>query len=166
MICFEYLQNPNIDLFQDWDDSGRRVLMSGDLRKLKRFEAGEGAFAALIRPEQPIVVGKIIDFSSGGLGIRYLAAEEIGQGPSLVQIFGSGMTRIDRIKSTVIHDSEISEESSISLSVRRCGIKFEQRCRSSELHKFINSTFVGGAGKRQSRNGMSKNKVNCIGLGG
>ena len=139
--------------------------MSIEMRKLKRFEAGEGTFVAFIRSEQPIIVGKIIDISSGGLGVRYLAAEEIGQGPSLVEIFGPSSTRTDRIRSTVIYDDEISDESFNSLSVRRCGIKFGQRWRSSELLKFINSTVLGAARKHQMRNTMSKNKVNCIELG-
>lgn len=138
--------------------------MSIELRKLKRYGAGEGAFAAFIRPGDPIVVGKIIDIGSGGLGVRYLAAEEIGKGPSLVEIFGPGSIRIIRIKSMVVYDSEISEESSSSLSVRRCGIKFEQRFRSSGVVKVINGTLGDVARKHRLRGGMTKNRVNRFGL--
>ena len=139
--------------------------MIAEMRKLKRFKAEGGVFAALIRPEGSIVVGKIMDFSRGGLGIRYLAAEKIGEGPSLVEIFDPGSIRRNRFKSMVIHDSEISEESSDSLSVRRCGIKFEQRCRSSELFKFMNNTFLGAGRKCELHNGMSKNTVSSIKVG-
>jgi len=139
--------------------------MGSEMRKLKRYEAGEGAFAAFIRPEEPIVVGKIINISSGGLGIRYLAGEKIGEGPSLIEIFGPGSSRIVRIKSAVVHDSEISEESSSSVSVRHCGIRFEQRFRSSGMLRLINSTFLGSARKHQLRQGMVKNRVTHSGLG-
>jgi hypothetical protein len=140
--------------------------MSVELRRLKRFEGGEGAFVAFIRPDEPIIVGKIVDINSGGLGVRYLAAEEFGEGPSMVEIFGPSSIRIDRIKSTVVYDREISEESSSSLSVRRCGIRFDQRCRSAELLKFISSTCPGSIAGHQLRNGILRNKVSCVEIGG
>jgi hypothetical protein len=139
--------------------------MSVELRKLKRFEGGEEAFVAFIRPDEPIIVGKIIDISSGGLGVRYLAAEKFGEGPSLVEVFGPSSIRVDRIKSTVIYDREIPEESMSSLSVRRCGIKFEQRCHSAGLLKFINSTCSDAVQEQQLRSDVSKNKGSRVEIG-
>jgi hypothetical protein len=96
-----------------------------DQRKHKRCEAREEVFVAFLIPEEPIIVGRILDMSHGGLGARYLATRKLETGPITIRIFGLNSFYMDRIESTVIYDSEISEASWSIPTVRRCGIHFE-----------------------------------------
>ncbi|MHC1725253.1 MAG: hypothetical protein AB9866_04445 [Syntrophobacteraceae bacterium] len=111
--------------------------MGNEKRRRRRFQGGGEAFAAFIRPNEPIVVGKVVDMSSGGLGVRYLAEGEVGEGFSHVTIFVPNSTKVERIRSTVVYDMEITEESFKSQPVRRCGIKFDLPLNKNMLQYFV-----------------------------
>ncbi len=101
-------------------------------RKLKRFSTGNEAFAAFIRPNEPMIVGKILDISQGGFAVRYLANEKLGEGSAEVRIFGPSINSTNRIGCTIVYDRVLVEESLDVFSVRRCGVKFS-RIASLEL---------------------------------
>ncbi len=98
-----------------------------DQRKYRRFKANEEIFAAFVIPTQPIMVGRILDVSRGGVGIQYLATRKLETGPTSIKIFALKSPHMEQIESTVIYDLEIPEESWSTPAVRRCGIKFEGR---------------------------------------
>ena len=100
--------------------------MHKDRRKHKRYEAQEGIFAAFLIAEEPVVMGRILNMSGGGLGAQYLATRELKPGPITTKIIGRNSSYMEPIKSTLIYDSEISEASWGTLRVGRCGIKFER----------------------------------------
>jgi hypothetical protein len=99
--------------------------MSEDQRRHKRFKAQNEVFAAFVMPDEPIIVGKVLDLSSGGAGVQYLGTRKLKKGPTSVKIFGLTSSHMERIESTVIYDLEIPEEPYDLPKVRRCGIKFE-----------------------------------------
>ena len=98
--------------------------MCSDHRKHKRLKAESEIFAAFVMPNEPIIVGKILDLSPGGAGIKYLATRKLRTGKASINIFGMSSQHMERIQSTVIYDMEVAEESWSIPSVRRCGIKF------------------------------------------
>lgn len=98
--------------------------MCSDHRKHKRLKAESEIFAAFVMPNEPIIVGKILDLSPGGAGIKYLATRKLRTGQASINIFGMNSQHMERIQSTVIYDMEVAEESWSIPSVRRCGIKF------------------------------------------
>jgi hypothetical protein len=100
--------------------------MGLDHRKHKRVKAESDIFAAFVVPNEPIIVGRILDLSPGGVGVKYLATGKLRAGPTSINIFGMSSDHMERIQSTVIYDMEIAEESWSIPAVRRCGIKFDQ----------------------------------------
>ncbi len=108
-------------------------------RKHKRFKSKGEAFAAFIKPNQSIIVGRIADISLGGLGIVYLAIDEVGEGTPEVEVFGLDSVHLSRMKSTVVYDTYLPDQSSDFLAVRRCGVQFDQLDRDleSELRGYI-----------------------------
>ena len=98
--------------------------MDSDHRKHKRLKAEGEIFAAFVTPNEPIIVGRILDLSLGGAGVKYLATMEIRTGPASINIFGLNSHHMELIQSTVIYDMEIAGESWSIPAVRRCGIKF------------------------------------------
>ena len=85
--------------------------MGLDHRKHKRFKAESDIFAAFVAPNGLIVVGRIVDLSLGGIGVKYVATEKLRTGPASINVFGMSSHHIERIESTVIHDMAIAEES-------------------------------------------------------
>jgi hypothetical protein len=100
--------------------------VGSDHRKHKRLKAESEIFAAFVMPNEPIIVGKILDLSSSGAGVKYLATRKLRTGPTSINIFGTNLRQMDRIQSTVVYDTEIAEESWSITAVRRCGIKFDR----------------------------------------
>lgn len=98
--------------------------MGSDHRKHRRLKAESEIFAAFVMPNEPIIVGKVIDLSSGGAGVKYLATRKLRTGPTSIKIFGASSRHMERIQSTVIYDMAIAEDTLSIPSVRRCGIKF------------------------------------------
>ncbi len=106
--------------------------MYPEQRKHKRFNSKGEAFAAFIKPNQSIIVGRIADISLGGLGIVYLAIDEVGEGTPEIEVFGLDSVHLSRMKSTVVYDTYLPEQSSDFLAVRRCGVRFEELDRDLE----------------------------------
>jgi hypothetical protein len=100
--------------------------MTVDHRKRKRFDTGNEAFAAFIRPNEPVIVGKIMDISQGGLAVRYLANGKLEEGLAEVRIFGPNLDSTNRIECKIVYDQILTEESWDIFSVRRCGVKFKR----------------------------------------
>ena len=98
--------------------------MGLDHRKHKRFKAENDIFAVFVAPNEPIIVGRILDLSPGGVGVKYLATGELKTGPTSINVFGMSSHHIERIQSRVIYDMAMAEESWSIPAVRRCGIKF------------------------------------------
>ena len=51
--------------------------MNSDHRKHKRFKTEGDIFAAFVMPNEPIIVGRILDLSHGGAGVQYLATTKL-----------------------------------------------------------------------------------------
>lgn len=111
--------------------------MNTEQRKRKRLLVWNEAFAAFIKPDEPVIVGKIMDISQCGLAVRYLAPEKIGEGFTSVRIFGPDFHPTSRIVCKVVYDEVVSEESWGGVSVRRCGIEFN-RVASLDVAKLKN----------------------------
>ncbi len=99
-------------------------LVSADHRKHKRFRTEGDIFAAFLMPNEPIIVGRILNLSHSGAGVQYLATSQLAIGPISLKIFGMGSHHMERVQATVIYDMEIPEETWSIPAVRRCGIKF------------------------------------------
>ncbi|MGA2404615.1 MAG: PilZ domain-containing protein [Syntrophobacteraceae bacterium] len=99
--------------------------MREDQRKYRRFKTKDEIFAAFVIPTEPVIVGRILDVSRGGVGIQYLATRKLETGPTSIKIFALNSPNMERIESRVVYDFEIPEESWSTPMVRRCGIKFE-----------------------------------------
>ncbi len=97
-------------------------------RRHERIQVRGDIFAAFIRPNEPVRVGRVVDFSSGGLGVQYVTTSLVGEGPVKVEIFSSGPVRTERIESKVVYDREILSESSLDICLRHCGVEFKQPC--------------------------------------
>jgi hypothetical protein len=98
--------------------------VGSDHRKHERLKAKSEIFAAFLMPNEMIVVGRVLDLSLGGAGVKYLATRKLKSGPASIKIFGMDSLHMERIQSTVVYDVEIAEESWSIPSMRRCGIKF------------------------------------------
>jgi c-di-GMP-binding flagellar brake protein YcgR len=101
--------------------------MFEEKRKFKRLKGKAGAFAAFIRPNELINMGQIQDISLGGLCVRYLSIDGDREGYSEIKIFGSNdhFIHVDRVQCKVIYDQELPEYSWEQISMRRCGVQFE-----------------------------------------
>lgn len=104
----------------------RDFVVREDQRKHKRFKAQGEVFAAFVMPNEPIIVGRVLDVSLSGVAVQYLATRKLEKGPASIKLFGLNSPPMERIESTVMYDLEIPEKSWINPKVRRCGIKFEK----------------------------------------
>jgi c-di-GMP-binding flagellar brake protein YcgR len=116
--------------------------MSTEKRKRKRFTVGSETFAAFIRPDEPIVVGRIMDISRGGLAVHYLGSGKVGEVSTKIRIFGPNLHPTNRIECKIVYDEAFTEESTNVLSVRRCGLKFSQiaQFQSAKLQSLIQTS--------------------------
>jgi hypothetical protein len=96
-------------------------------RKYKRFEISEEIFAAFVIPGEPVIVGRVLDASSHGISVQYLATRKLDTGPANISIFGLDLPRMNRIATTVMYDLEVSGDLWSDHQTRRCGIKFRKR---------------------------------------
>ncbi len=101
--------------------------MCEDKRKYKRHKGKEGAFAAFIKPEEFIYLGRVEDISLDGLCVRYLATKAVGRECSGIKIFGSNdrFIHVEKVQCRIVYDYEIPEVSWEQLSARRCGVQFQ-----------------------------------------
>jgi hypothetical protein len=126
-----------------------KVLMSRievvERRRHKRFQAGEGAYAA-VRPQYD-KIGQIIDVSRGGLAFRYMVSGSREDASSELDIFliGDGF-HLDKVPFQTVSDEEISERlSPSSQKMRRCSVQFGELTQMQilKLKEFIlNHTVV------------------------
>ncbi len=86
----------------------------------------EEVFAAFMIPEEPVLVGRVLDASAGGVCVQYLATRKLDVGPAVISIFGLNSPGMNRMESTVTYDLEVSEKSWSTPATRRCGIRFER----------------------------------------
>lgn len=100
--------------------------MRAERRKRKRFQVENEAFAAFIRSNEPVIVGKIMDASSGGLAVHYLASGKLGEGLVGIRIFGPNLCSTDRIACKIVYDKVLAEELRDNFPLRRCGVEFSQ----------------------------------------
>lgn len=103
------------------------VIVRRERRKHKRFEIRDEVFAAFVVPGEPIIVGKVLDASLGGVCVQYLATRKLDPGPANISIFGLNSPRMNRMESTVMYDLAVPEEAWSDPETRRCGIRFEKR---------------------------------------
>jgi CheY-like chemotaxis protein len=106
---------------------------SVELRKFKRLSVSEGAFLAIMEPEATHTrVGELIDFSKGGLSLRYMTNEKPLRVSSCVEIYKYEYPDL-RLKSCkIVYDIGIRDETYCdygSDTRRRCGIQFMDQSR-------------------------------------
>lgn len=122
--------------------------MRRERRKHKRFKIREEVFAAFVVPEEPVIVGRVLDAGMGGLSVQYLATRKLDTGPAVISIFGLDSQRMNRMESTVMYDFEVPEKSWSNPQMRRCGIKFEKK-RRSEVKAQLKEVFGINAVKEE-----------------
>ena len=107
--------------------------MSKESRKNKRFDAKEGATAAIVTPddqEQYESIGQIVDISMGGLSLQYDAKTDSYHGIMEldVEIFGYSSQRmrmyVGRLPCKVVYDRLVTTDEQKSLDTRRLGLEF------------------------------------------
>ena len=107
--------------------------MSRESRKNKRFDAKEGATAAIVTPddqEQYESIGQIVDISMGGLSLQYDAKTDSYHGIMEldVEIFGYSSQRmrmyVGRLPCKVVYDRLVATDEQKSLDTRRLGLEF------------------------------------------
>lgn len=114
-------------------------------RRHKRFQAEEGAYAA-VRPQYE-KIGQIIDVSRGGLAFRYMVSGSQEDASSELDIFliGEGF-HLDKVPFQTVSDEGIPERLSPgSQKMRRCGVQFGELTQMQilKLKEFIlNHTVV------------------------
>jgi hypothetical protein len=128
---------------------GKKVLTSRievvERRRHKRFQAEEGAYAA-VRPQYD-KIGQIIDVSRGGLAFRYMISGSQEDASSELDIFliGDGF-HLDKVPFQTVSDEGIPERLSPgSQKMRRCGVQFGELTQMQilKLKEFIlNHTVV------------------------
>ena len=116
-------------------------------RRHKRFQAEEGAYAA-VRPQYD-KIGQIIDVSRGGLAFRYMVSGSQEDASSELDIFliGDGF-HLDKVPFQTVSDEGIPERlSPSSQKMWRCGVQFGELTQMQilKLKEFIlNHTVVEG----------------------
>jgi hypothetical protein len=128
-----------------------KVLMSRievvERRKHKRFQAEDGAYAA-VRPQYD-KIGQIIDISRGGLAFRYMVSGNQEDKSSELDIFliGDGF-HLDKVPFQTVSDQEIPERLCAgSQTMRRCAVQFGEltQMQTLQLEEFIRNHIIGGA---------------------
>ncbi|ABK16676.1 PilZ domain-containing protein [Syntrophobacter fumaroxidans] len=115
-------------------------------RRSKRYVGKEGSFAVLIRKDEPITIGQIIDISSNGISVRYLSRKPQTVGFSYIKIFATNghFVHMRRIECQVIYDIQIDKDSWYSLATRRCGVEFGELSieQKMDLNNFIKQHII------------------------
>lgn len=123
--------------------------MTEENRKNRRYAGKTGAFAILIRQNEPAIVGQIIDISIDGIAIRYLSKNPRKAGLSYIKLFRANghFVHLKRFQCNIIYDLRVDSASWHSLATRRCGAKFEglSEEKRTELKNFIETFIVESA---------------------
>lgn len=131
--------------------------MNKELRRTERYVTKEGAIGAFFptEPDDFLRVGRIIDISEEGLGLRYFANTGDARPPTHMDIFGSchPLIYIGNVPGRVVYDREVVAIPGSNLRVRRCGVKFGKLSRKqlSQLHHFMRNYVVNAHWKRSEK---------------
>ena len=93
-------------------------------RKHKRFNAQDGALAALTR--SPTIAGQIINISEGGLSFRYVASHQRSEeSPRLNILVSERKFHLKTLPFKRVWDSPMPEAFTYgTISLRHCGVEF------------------------------------------
>ncbi len=112
-----------------------------DKRKFTRFKGKERAFAAFMRPNDLMNMGRIQDISMGGLCVQYMPTNELDKGRSEIKIFGSNgrFIHLDKVQCRIVYDRKVPEGFWEQIATRCCGVEFENLSvqHASMLQEFI-----------------------------
>lgn len=130
---------------------GKKVLMNRievvERRRHKRFQAEEGAYAA-VRPQYD-KIGQIIDVSRGGLAFRYMVSDRQEGASFELDIFLIGNSfHLDKVPFQIVSDEKIPERLSPGTQrMRRCGVQFGELTQMQilRLEEFILNHIVDEA---------------------
>lgn len=120
--------------------------MGNESRKDERFDANEGATAAIVSPDdkqQYASIGEIVDISMGGLCLQYDAKSNSYHGfmEIEIEIFGYSSQRmrmyVGRLPCKVVYDRIIATDEERALDTRQIGIEFSD-IPYFKLHKLTN----------------------------
>ena len=138
--------------------------MSSESRKNKRFDAKEGATAAIVTPddqEQYESIGQIVDISMGGLSLQYDAKTDHYHGivDLEIEIFGYSSQRmrmyVGRLPCKVVYDKLVAKDDQKALDTRRLGLEFSD-VPYYRLHKLGNFVEIFAMMKEEKENEKEK----------
>ncbi|MBA4395896.1 MAG: hypothetical protein C0394_00680 [Syntrophus sp. (in: bacteria)] len=126
--------------------AARERIVDRESRKDERFDAKEGATAAIVSPDdnqQYASIGEIIDISMGGLSLQYDAKTNSYHGfmEMEIEIFGYTSQRmrmyVGRLPCKVIYDRVVASDDKRALDKHHVGIEFSD-VPYFKLHKLTN----------------------------
>lgn len=141
--------------------------MKRELRRSERYLTREGAIGAFFptEPDDFLRVGRIVDISEEGVGLRYFAKAGDTRPPTHMDIFGSchPLIYIGNIPSQVVYDREVLALPGSTLRVRRCGVKFGRlsKKQASHLRHFMRN-YVANAEWKRNETGCWTRKVELM----
>ncbi len=102
-------------------------------RKHNRFRVRHGGFASLY--PHITVVGQIIDIATGGLAFRYVASENRTNGSATLNILlTDGSFSLEKIRFQTVWDyGAPGDFSAGAITLRHCGVEFEELTRGKKL---------------------------------
>lgn len=121
-------------------------IVDRESRKDERFDAKEGATAAIVSPDdsqQYASIGEIVDISMGGLSLQYDAKTNSYRGFMEVEIEIFGYTHqcmrmyVGRLPCKVIYDRVVASDEERALDTHQIGIEFSD-LPYFKLHKLTN----------------------------
>jgi len=127
--------------------SPANLIKIGDRRKCRRFLARKNTLVS-VRP-RPLLPGKIIDISAGGLSFSYLGPRRKFGGSSKLSIFIAGLRNgisPEKLPFKVISDMQPPRKFPLSLlKIRKCRVQFGLMTNSqkTKLEYFINCHTAG-----------------------
>jgi hypothetical protein len=130
---------------------------SAESRKAQRFDAAEGATAAIVTPDEKGLyasIGEIVDVSMGGLSIQYDAKSGSYHGfvDLEIEIFGYSNQRmrmyVGRLPCKVVYDKVIATDEERAMEKHHIGLKFDE-IPYFKLHKLSNFVEIFTKAKKQ-----------------
>jgi hypothetical protein len=127
--------------------SPANLIKIGERRKCRRFLARKNTLVS-VRP-RPLLPGKIIDISAGGLSFSYLGPRRILGGSSKLSIFIAGLRKgisPEKLPFKVISDFQPPKKFPLNLlKIRKCRVQFGLMTNSQKtiLEYFINCHTAG-----------------------
>lgn len=93
-------------------------------RRYRRFPVRDKVFVKITGAQE--VVGEVINFSEGGVGLKYLAEKGLPLGKAAVDLFGpGGKSYVRGVPAMTVFDFQIPTEKVFpTFGVRRMGVAF------------------------------------------